>query len=98
MGATSSASALFLIFGSSVRICLPHALVGSVSLGLKAFEKLGMPGSFSFPWPPFAMQSILHTFCVGGRAGRDGREEDRQAGTHTLLQPSPGAGILHSGN
>ena len=54
MGATSFASALFLIFSSFVRICVPRALVGSASLELKAFTKLGESGSSSFSWPPFA--------------------------------------------
>lgn len=55
MGATSFASVLSLVFSSFLRICVPHALVGSVSLELRAFKKLGVPGSSSFSWPPFAI-------------------------------------------
>lgn len=57
-------------------------------LGFRAFYKLGKPGGFSLLRPPFAMQSVLHTFCVG----------ERLAGHTHPAQPCPGAGVLHSGN
>lgn len=87
MGAMPSAVLSLLDFSSSVRLCVPHALIGSGALSLLEFGDVWQ--FFSF------IASICNTIgpsyiSCGRRRGRREGEQARPAGAHTRLHSSPG--------